>query len=130
MSGRAAPGAGRLGKYGNRPTMLDGVRFDSAGEAKRWLELCTLERAGRIVNLRRQEPYVLQDGARSERVTLVLDFAYTDLTGPVPVAVAEDFKGLPTDVFKLKLKLFRRQYPHIRVVLSGRRTTTVLEPTA
>ena len=46
-------------KYRNRKTVVDGIAFDSAKEAKRWCELLLLERAGEIRNLRRQTKYRL-----------------------------------------------------------------------
>ena len=39
----------RKSKYGNIKTRVDGILFDSKKEAKRYLELKLLEKAGRIV---------------------------------------------------------------------------------
>lgn len=41
-------------KYRNKKTVVDGVVFDSAKEAKRWQYLCLLQRAGQITGLERQ----------------------------------------------------------------------------
>lgn len=38
-------------------TDADGITFDSKSEMKRWQELCLLQRAGEISNLRRQVEY-------------------------------------------------------------------------
>lgn len=38
-------------KYHNRKTVIDGITFDSAKEARRYMELKLLERAGEISNL-------------------------------------------------------------------------------
>lgn len=46
-------------KYHNQKTEIDGILFDSKKEAARWLELKLLEKAGAIVALERQRPYVL-----------------------------------------------------------------------
>ena len=46
-------------KYNNKKVMVDGIKFDSKKEAKRYQELKMLERAGIIENLQRQVKYVL-----------------------------------------------------------------------
>lgn len=46
-------------KYNNRKIVVDGLKFDSKKEAKRYQELKVLERAGIIENLQRQVKYVL-----------------------------------------------------------------------
>lgn len=49
----------RGNKYGAKKTRLDGHVFDSAKEARRWSQLCLLERAGAIRGLERQVKYLL-----------------------------------------------------------------------
>ena len=49
----------KANKYGNKPTVVDGIRFDSKGEAMRWSELVMLEKAGVIADLRRQAPFTI-----------------------------------------------------------------------
>lgn len=46
-------------KFNNRETVVDGITFDSAKEARRYWELKMMERAGRISDLQRQVAYVL-----------------------------------------------------------------------
>ncbi len=46
-------------KYGNRKTVVDGIEFDSAKEARRYSELKLLQRAGRISDLQLQKEFVL-----------------------------------------------------------------------
>ncbi len=48
-------------KYRAQPTIVDGIRFHSKGEARRYQELRLLERAGEITNLE------LQPAARQEK---------------------------------------------------------------
>lgn len=104
-------------KYGNIKTNVDGIKFDSRGEANRWCELLILQRIGKISNLRRQVPFVLVDGfvdpsgAKVRETRLVIDFGYTE-DGK---EVVEDFKSpaTRTRVFLLKKKLFQARYPHI-----------------
>ena len=46
-------------KYGNHKVTVDGITFDSKREATRYLELKTLEKAGKISLLERQKKFVL-----------------------------------------------------------------------
>ena len=46
-------------KYNNKKVMVDGIKFDSKKEAKRYQELKMLEKAGHITDLKRQAKYVL-----------------------------------------------------------------------
>lgn len=97
-------------KYSNIKTMTaDGIKHDSRKEARRWVELTLLQRAGEISDLKRQVKYELipkQEGERA--VTYIADFVYNDnKTGNT---VIEDCKGFKTDVYKLKKKLFQYRY--------------------
>ena len=104
----------RPNKYGAEPTVLDGVRFHSKKEAKRWAELCLLERAGEIGNLERQVeiPLVGRDGPiltpTGRQAHYIADFTYVDwrLNG---VKVIEDAKGAETPEFRLKRAILRAQ---------------------
>jgi hypothetical protein len=101
---------GRRNKWGNVPTVVDGIRFASKAEAKRYGELKLAERAGEIVNLRRQPRFALTvDGQKY--ATYVGDFAYQE--GRKPRLVVEDVKGVETATFKLKWKLAKALYPAI-----------------
>lgn len=97
-------------KYSNiKTTTADGIKHDSRKEARRWVELTLLQRAGEISDLKRQVKYELipkQEGERA--VTYIADFVYTDKkTGST---VIEDCKGFKTDVYKLKKKLLQWRY--------------------
>ena len=101
------------GRYPSvRPTIIDGHRFASAHEARRYLELLLLQRAGQISELELQVsiPIVLDGrpvlvkskGYPAGRVLrYVADFGYRE-RGEL---VIEDAKGHPTDVYKLKRAL-------------------------
>jgi len=101
-------------KYRNRKIEVDGLTFDSEGEAQRWFELKYLERAGAISDLRRQVPFELQSGFRYNGVSYrpirwVVDFAYNKDGMPC----VEDFKQPKTAseaTFRLKLRMFLYQY--------------------
>lgn len=108
MSPTPARATARRSKYGAVPTVVDGIRFASKAEAKRWKELLLLERAGQITRLRRQPRFDLV--VRNEKVgTYVGDFGY----GTSACDVIEDVKGVATPVFKLKWAICRLLYPSI-----------------
>lgn len=102
----------RYHKYGAVKTTVDGITFDSKREAERYMELRILEKAGEIKNLALQPAFELQPGfvnAKGKKVRSIVykaDFAYTE-NG---VYVVEDVKGMETDVFKLKRKMFDFKY--------------------
>ena len=87
-------------KYHSKKVELDGVKFDSKKEAKRYRELLLLERAGGIKDLQTQVKYELvpsqkdMSGRVIERaVNYIADFVYTDISGPVQKLIVEDVKG-------------------------------------
>lgn len=101
-----------MGKYQSKKTVVDGITFDSAKEAKRYAELRLLQRAGQIFELQRQVPYVLVpkqviDGKTVERpVVYKADFVYTENGSEV----VEDVKGLRTKEYIIKRKLMLWQH--------------------
>nr|UVX91920.1 MAG: Protein of unknown function (DUF1064) [Bacteriophage sp.] len=100
-------------KYHAKKTVVDGITFDSKREADRYLVLKRMEEDGTIEDLRRQVRYELipafdVDGRHYRPVFYMPDFTYTDReTGE---EIVEDVKGMRTDVYKLKSKLFARRY--------------------
>lgn len=100
-------------KFRNIPTEVDGIRFASKAEARRYQELKLLMRAGEIESLELQKRYPLVvNGVKVG--TYVSDFTYRERyqDGPYTLhnEVDEDVKGVATPVFKLKAKLFKAQY--------------------
>ena len=94
-------------KYKNRKVTTDNIQFDSIKEADRYIELKILQRAGKISNLELQPKFELIPkytiGGRSIRkMEYVADFKYIE-NGKV---VIEDVKGMKTEVYKIKKKLF------------------------
>ena len=98
----------RRNKFNARRTTLDGVKFDSQGEARRWAELQLLERAGEITSLQRQVPFALNVAGGGTVGKIVIDFCYFDKR--TNQKVVEDFKGHPTPLALWKIKHFRLQY--------------------
>lgn len=98
-------------KYKARKTVVDGITFDSRREADRYIVLKSMEEDGAIENLRRQVRYELVpafdvDGKHYRPIFYVADFAYRE-DGK---EVVEDVKGMRTDVYRLKSKLFAKRY--------------------
>lgn len=94
-------------KYRNKPVTVDGQRFDSRKEARRWADLKLLEQAREIFELRTQVRFPLE--VQGELVcTYVADFVYREaVTGEV---VVEDVKSEATrknPAYRIKNKLFR-----------------------
>lgn len=95
---------GRHTKYGNEVTYVDGIRFPSKLEARRWQELCLLQKAGKITGLARQVRIEIVPKTKLYRaVYYVPDFVYFDKESGK--TVYEDTKGKATDVYTLKKKL-------------------------
>ena len=96
-------------KYGAKPTEVDGIRFASMKEAKRYQELKLLERAGEITALGLQPAYDLVAG--EDRTVIGVyraDFIYFDVRRKT--TVVEDVKGFRTPVYRLKKKFVEAQY--------------------
>ena len=97
----------RRSKYNAQPTVVDGVRFASKAEARRWNELRLLERGRQIAELERQPKFALNYG--DELIGYyVADFEYLDFKHGE--WVVEDVKGVQTELFKWKARHFRAQY--------------------
>jgi hypothetical protein len=114
-------------KYHNIPTEVDGIKFASRKESKRYRELKLLERAGEIwalklqpsfdfpltaENLRGPQEYLRYLSGR--KVKYIADFKYSEFQKTNPpskilavVIVVEDVKGIQTPVFKLKAALMK-----------------------
>lgn len=100
-------------KYNAIKTLVDGIKFDSRKEAARYQELKILRRVGEIRDLELQPRFLLQDkfkldGVTHRKIEYVADFKYWDNTKKA--WIVEDVKGVKTPVYKLKKKLFLKQY--------------------
>jgi hypothetical protein len=102
-----------MSKYGAKPTEVDGYKFDSQAEARRYCQLKTLQQAGQIQGLVVHPRFLLYDGitraGKRERIFYEGDFEYFEQFA----RVVEDVKGVQTDVFKIKSKMFRCEYHDI-----------------
>ena len=80
-------------KYGNKKTVVDGIKFDSKWESQRYLYLKSLEKAGRVKNLELQPKFIISVNGQ-KICTYIADFKYDkeDKDG-VWEHVIEDAKG-------------------------------------
>ena len=105
-----------MNKYKNRKIVVDNIKFDSILEANRYQELKLLQRARQISNLRLQVPFLLQEsfkknGTTHRKIEYIADFVYEE-NGQT---VVEDTKGMKTETFKIKQKLFEYKYPDLEL---------------
>lgn len=103
----------RYSKFNAKKTVIDGIKFDSKREANRYCELKLLEKANEIRNLELQPRFLLQDkfkdktGTTHRKIEYVADFMYVDKDNK---KIVEDVKGVLTDVYKIKKKMFLKIY--------------------
>ncbi len=100
-------------KYNAQRTNVDGITFDSKKEAVRYIELKLLEKAGKIKQLKLQPDFKLLDSFEYENkkirgISYVADFQYIDMESGIEVV--EDVKGVKTQVYNIKKKLFLNMY--------------------
>ena len=98
--------AAQANKYHARKTVVDGIEFDSAKEARRYTMLRAMEENNEIHGLLLQVPFELLpsfdcDGVKYRGVRYIADFVYYR-DGE---RVVEDCKGMKTAEYKLKKKL-------------------------
>ena len=105
-------------KYNNRKIEIDGYTFDSRLEADFYLRLKPLVKSGKIKELKIHPRYLLQEGFSKNGkhfnpIYYVADFEVIYDDG---VAVIYDTKGMRTEVYKIKKKLFEYKYPDRTIV--------------
>lgn len=101
-------------KMNARQKSVDGIIFHSSGEAKAYQLLKLWEQAGAITNLVLQPRFMLQamfrEGGKTHRaITYKADFQFVRNGATVIV----EFKGHKTEPYRIRKKLFRKQYPHL-----------------
>ena len=101
-------------KYRNVKTEVDGITFDSRAEADRYCELRAAKRAGAIQGFGIQPSFVLEGSVRYRP-----DFIVCGDGGHIWV---EDVKGVETQAFRLKRRLWEQRYPwlELRVIGGGK----------
>ena len=94
-------------KYNAIKTVVDGVTFDSKAEARRYNELKLLKQAGEIRWFNLQPSFLLTGGVRYRP-----DFIVCGQDGRIWV---EDVKGMETQAFKIKQKMWNALYPDLKL---------------
>lgn len=104
----------RTSKYNAKKVEIDGIKFDSKAEGEYYLHLKQQVTERQILGFERQKRMLLQEGFSVEGVKgkirpifYVVDFIITENDGTLTYV---DVKGMETDVFKLKKKLFMKRY--------------------
>lgn len=110
--GQAKP---KKSKYNNKITYVDGIRFDSKREAEYYKQLLLLLKIGEVKEIELQPKFTLletfrKNGVTHRSITYKADFKVTYTDNRVEVI---DVKGVETQVFKIKRKLFEHQFPHL-----------------
>ena len=95
-------------KYLNKTAVVDGIKFDSKREARRYGQLKLLARTGQITDLRLQVPFILAPSVKYAKATrakpalkYTADFVYT-ADGR---QVVEDAKGVKTEAYVVRKHL-------------------------
>ena len=103
-------------KYHNQPCEVDGVKFDSQKEARRYRELMALLGAGKIRDLKLQPQFTLQEsyktpeGKRVQAIRYVADFSYFDCDLDKDVVEDVKSKATKTRVYGMKRKLLLERF--------------------
>lgn len=104
----------RRNKYNNQKVEIDGYTFDSKMEAEYYSQLKLRKKARDIKGFKLQPRYLLQEGfskngKRYNKIEYVADFEIIHNDGTIEVV---DVKGVKTQVFNLKRKMFHKRYPY------------------
>ena len=116
-----------MNKYNAKKVEIDGIVFDSRAEGRFYEHLLDLMHDGVVESFGMQKPYTLLDkfphpktGKTIRAIKYVPDFEVIYTDGRVEVV---DVKGMQTDVFRMKCKLFMFRYQIPLVLVKYNRTT-------
>ncbi len=112
-------------KYKNRKVTIDGITFDSKAEAAYYNYLKILKKSGEIQGFDMQVRFTLMDKFKHpsddkkavRAIAYIPDFVITENDGSKKVV---DVKGMKTQVFKLKAKMFMKRY-NIPLILAKKK---------
>lgn len=102
-------------KYKNQKVTIDGITFDSRAEGTYYNYLKILKKSGEIQGFDMQVRFTLMDRFKHpsddkktvRAIAYIPDFVITEKDGSKKVI---DVKGMETQVFKLKAKMFMKRY--------------------
>lgn len=100
-----------MSKFKNKKPIIDGIKFDSISESRRYIQLKHLQELGEISHLRLQPNYPYYD-KKNKKVLFkyIADFDYCTEHGEV---IVEDVKSAYTaklPIYRLKKKLIEDRY--------------------
>jgi len=99
-------------KYKNMKVLVNGIKFDSLSEARRYSKLAQLEQMKIITDLEIQPKFVFAyNGQRMATYKADFRFQYKGRT------YVEDVKGTKTAVFNLKRRMLAAYYPSVELFL-------------
>lgn len=106
-------------KYGNKKVKIKGIEFDSIAESRHFLVLLDKKKKKEILDFELQPRFLLQEsfkknGETFRKIEYVADFKVIHNDGRIEIV---DVKGMETEVFKIKRKLFEYKYPELSLVL-------------
>lgn len=92
-------------KYGTIKTTVNGIKFDSKKEAKRYVQLTLMEKHGLISDLTLQPRFdLIVNGTKIGFYKADFQYAQDGKT------VVEDVKGMKTPIYNLKKKMIKAIY--------------------
>jgi hypothetical protein len=108
-------------KTAKKVIVHDGIRFASAGEGERYLELVIARLKGEIRDFTLQPRFEIQpafdkNGTHFRKIEYFADFKVVRLDGKVLIEDVKGWHGFSTPEFKLKKKLVEYRFPHISIV--------------
>lgn len=108
-------GVSTVSKFKNKKTVIDNIVFDSRMEADFYLLLLDLKQKGIVADIELQPTYSLlpsfkKNGRTIRKMDYIADFLVTYENGSTEII---DVKGISTEAFKLKKKLFDYYYPDL-----------------
>lgn len=108
-----------MSKYNNKKVKIDGHVFDSKAESDYYSGLKVRQAAGEILSFELQPRFILQpafikNGKKYQAITYSADFMVYLPNGDVEVV---DIKGMVTETFAVKRKMFEYKYPHLQLIL-------------
>jgi hypothetical protein len=103
-----------MSKYKARKTTIDGYTFDSLIEGRYYIHLKEKAERGEIRAFNLQPVFLLQeafrkDGKLHRKIEYKADFEIVHLDDSIEIV---DVKGMETEAFKIKRKLFEKKYPY------------------
>ena len=102
-----------MNKYHAKKVTYFGQTFDSQKEGERWLYLRSLQKKGKIRNLKRQVPFELTPAYPEDKLRAMYyyaDFVYEQDGKTIVEDVKGYRKGAAYELFKAKEKMLRYRY--------------------